>query len=127
MNTSTQRIVYESIYSCLLKSNCQTFILSLILYSTILYIPLYCILKFAGPNAGVFESLHKEKHINSTRKKVQSATQRKIHRKPAQLYSTKLCEIYFDHLAKSRHFETGLNMSPLVVGIVRVRTSLYMG
>jgi hypothetical protein len=40
--------------------------------------------------------LHKEKHTNSTRKKGQSATQRKIHRKPAQFFenSTKLCEIY---------------------------------
>jgi hypothetical protein len=34
----------------------------------------------------------REKHINSTRKKVQSATQRKIHRKTAQFFenSTKL-------------------------------------
>ncbi|CAB4025203.1 RNA-directed DNA polymerase from transposon BS, partial [Paramuricea clavata] len=41
-------------------------------------------------------SLHEEKHISSTRKKVQSATQ-----------------------PKRRHFETGLNMSPLEFGIVR--------
>jgi hypothetical protein len=61
--------------------------------------------------------------INSTRKKVQSATQRQIHRKPAQLFenSMKLCEIYFDHSGKSRHFETGRNMSPLEFGIVRER------
>ena len=85
-----------------------------------------------GSNFGVSESLHKElihRYIHSTRKKVQSATQRKIDRKPAQLFenSTKLYEIYFDHSAKSRHFVTGLNMSPLEFGIVRVRTSQYMG
>ena len=60
----------------------------------------------------VFESFHKEEHISSTGKKVHSATQRIIHRKPAQFFenSTKLCEIYFDHSVKNRHFETGLNM-----------------
>jgi hypothetical protein len=84
-----------------------------------MYIPL----KFAaGSNFGVFESLHKEKHINSTCKKVQSATQRKIHRKPTQLFenSTKLCEIYFDHSGFSQK-------PPFETGFVRVRTSLYMG
>ena len=55
-----------------------------------------------GPNFGVFESLHKEKHTNSTRKKGQSATQRKIN----------ICVKYIlDRLVKSRHFETELNMS----------------
>ena len=87
---------------------------------------LYCT-NSLGPNFGVFESLHKEKHINSTRKRVQSATQRIFHRKPAQFFenSTKLC-------VKSRHFETELNMSlthwstlALEFGIVRVRTSLW--
>ena len=60
-------------------------------------LPLYCI-NSLGPNFGVFESLHKEKHTNSTRKKGQSATHRKIHRKPAQSFenSTKLCEIYIN-------------------------------
>jgi hypothetical protein len=52
--------VYESttyIYSCLLKSNCRTFNLSLlivfhyIVYSTILYIPLYCIFNNYSPKA----------------------------------------------------------------------------
>ena len=96
--------VYECttyIYSCLLKLrcvvNCQTFNLSLFNYIDI-FRPLYCI-NSLGPNSAVFESLHKEKHINSTRKKVQSVTQRKIHRKLAQFFknSTKLCEIYIDH------------------------------
>jgi hypothetical protein len=91
--------VYESttyIYSCLLKLRLYVMYSHTVkplacpcLYSTILY-------KFAESKLWVFESLHKEKHINSTRKKVQSATQRKIHRKPAQFFenSTKLCEIY---------------------------------
>jgi hypothetical protein len=96
--------VYESttyIYSCLLKSQTVKLSTCPCLYSTILY-------KFAGSKFWVFESLHKEKHINSTRKKVQSATQRKIHRKPAQFFenSTKQCEIYFDQSVKGRHFET---------------------
>ena len=54
----------------------------------------------------VFESLHKGK-------KVQSVTQRKIHRKLAQFFknSTKLCEIHIDHSVKSHYFETELNMS----------------
>ena len=96
--------VYESttyIYSCLLKSQTVKPLTCPCLYSTMY--------KFAGSKFWVFESLHKEKHINSTRKKFLSATQRKINRKPAQFFenSTKLCEIYFDHSVKSRHFETG--------------------
>jgi hypothetical protein len=73
---------------------------------------IYCI-NSLGPNFGIFNSLYKVKHINSTRKRVQSETQRKIHRKPAQFFenSTKLCEIYIDRSVKSRHFETELNMS----------------
>jgi hypothetical protein len=73
-----------------------------------------------------------EKHINSTRKKVQSVTQRKIHRKLAQFFknSTKMCEIYIDHSLKNRHFETELNMSlglyPWSLELcARVRTSVW--
>ena len=89
------------------KSNRQTFNLSLFIFHYI-----YCI-NSLGPNFGIFNSLYKVKHINSTRKRVQSETQRKIHRKPAQFFenSTKLCEIYIDRSVKSRHFETELNMS----------------
>jgi hypothetical protein len=83
--------------------------------------PLYCI-NSLGPNFGVFESLHKEKHINSTRKRVQSATQHIFHRKPAQFFenSTQLCEIYISRSMKNRHFETELNMS-LEHSIIGVR------
>jgi hypothetical protein len=81
------------LYLLFKKSNCQTLNLSLFIFHALS--PLYCI-NSLGPNFGVFESLHKEKHINSTRKTVQSATQRFFHRKPAQFFenSTKLCEIY---------------------------------
>ena len=73
MNTSTQRMFMSvqriDIYSCLLKLrcviNCQTFNLSLFNYIDI-FRPLYCI-NSLGSNSAVFESLHKEKHINSTR------------------------------------------------------------
>ena len=137
MNTSTQWMFMSvqriDIHSCLLKLrcviNCQTFNLSLFNYIDI-FQPLYCI-NLLGPNSVVFESLHKEKHINSTRKKVQSVTQRKIYRELAQFFknSTKLCEIYIDHSVKSRHFETELNMSlellSLEFGIVRVRTIVW--
>jgi hypothetical protein len=59
-----------------------------------------------GPNFGVFESLHKERRINSTRKRVQSATHRIFHRKPAQFFenSTKLCEIYIRSLSEKPPF-----------------------
>jgi hypothetical protein len=42
-----------------------------------------------------FRVVAQKTHINSRRKKVQSTTQRKIHRKPAQFFenSAKLCEI----------------------------------
>ena len=78
--------------------------------------PLYCINSLGRSNFGVFESLHKEKHIYSTRKRVQSATHRIFHRKPAQFFenSTKLCEIYIRSLS-----------DPLEFGIVRVRTSVW--
>jgi hypothetical protein len=69
--------------SLIKKSNCQTFV----------YIPpqtsLYCI-NSLGPHFGVFESLHKEKHINSIRNCV---------------------KYILDRSVKSRHFETELNMS----------------
>ena len=137
MNTSTQWMFMSvqriDIHSCLLKLrcviNCQTFNLSLFNYIDI-FRPLYCI-NSLGPNSAVFESLHKEKHINSTRKKVQSVTQRKIHMKLAQFFknSTKLSEIYRDHSVKSRHFETELNMSlevlSLEFGIVCVCTRVW--
>ena len=71
----------------------------------LVYIPLHCI-NSLDPNFGVLESLHKVKHINSTRKRVQSATQRIFHRKPAQFFenSTKLCEIYIRSLSEKPPF-----------------------
>jgi hypothetical protein len=100
-------LVYESttyIYTCYLKS--QTLNLSLF---TVPLNPLYCISSL-GPNFGVFESLHKEKHINSTRKRVQSAIQHIFHRKLAQFFenSTKLCEIYISRSVKNRHSILGV-------------------
>jgi hypothetical protein len=70
----------------------------------------------------LIRALHKEKHINSTRKRVQGATQHIFHRKPAQFFenSTKLCEIYISRSVKNRHFETELNMS-LEHSIIAVR------
>ena len=108
------------IYSCLIKLRCVVKLVEPLtcpcLYSTILY-------KFAGSKFWGFESLHKAKHINSIRKEVQSATQRKIHWKPARFFesSTKLCGIYIDHSVKSHHWNT----LPLAFGIVRVRTGVW--
>jgi hypothetical protein len=78
--TINVNISHYNVYLYLLikKSNCQTF------KPVLVYIPLYCI-NSLGPNFWVFESLHKEKYINSTRKRVQSAIQRIFHRKPAQI------------------------------------------
>jgi hypothetical protein len=90
--------------------NCQT------LNFVLVYIPLnplYCI-NSLSPNFGVFESLHKEKHINSTRKRVQSATQRIFRRKNRHNYLKiqRNCVKYIlDRSVKNRHFETELNMS----------------
>jgi hypothetical protein len=70
------------LYLLFKKSNCQT------LNFVLVYIPLnplYCI-NSLSPNFGVFEQLHKEKHINSTRKRVQSATQRIFRRKNRHNY-----------------------------------------
>jgi hypothetical protein len=93
--------LYYNVYLYLLikKSNCQTFNLSLFIFHW------YCI-NSLGPIFWVFESLHKEKYINSTRKRVQSATQRISHRKPAQFFenSTKLCEIYIRSLSEKPPF-----------------------
>ena len=115
MNTSTQRMfisLQTYIYCCLLKSNCQTFNLPLlivfhyIVYSTILYVRIRWV-QILG-----FSSRYTKKNtlIQHARKfRLLSATQRKIHRKPALLFenTTNLYEIDFDHSAKSHHFETG--------------------
>jgi hypothetical protein len=76
-NTAVQNVNKPFVY---IRTWLPCTLTCLCLYSTaILY-------KFAGPNFGVFESLHKEKHINSTRKRVQSATQPIFDRKPAQFF-----------------------------------------
>ena len=101
------------LYLLFKKSNGQT------LNFVLVYIPLnppgplYCI-NSLSPNFGVFESLHKEKHTNSTRKRVQSATQRIFRRKNRHnsLKIQRNCVKYIlDRSVKNRHFETELNMS----------------
>jgi hypothetical protein len=80
MNTSVSSTTWVyNVYLYLLfkKSNGQT------LNFVLVYIPLnplYCI-NSLSPNFGVFESLHKDKHTNSTCKRVPSATQRIFRRK----------------------------------------------
>ena len=89
MNTSAQRLfmslqrIFILVISKVKLSNLKLVLVYIPLN------PLYCI-NSLGPNFGVFESLHKEKHINSTRKRVQSATHRIFHRKAAQFFETEL-------------------------------------